>query len=250
MIGMGKADFMYRDYIFDLYGTLVDIRTDEERAVLWKKTARYYALQGAQYSPAEIKKRYGELVAVKERQLAGRMKAPCRDVEIKLEDVFARLFREKGVKPSKRQVFDACLFFRNESLCYIRLFPGAKKLLQRLKEAGKGVYLLSNAQRIFTEPEMRMLGIYDLFDGILYSSDCGMKKPSPLFFDRLFEKFGLEKQNAVMIGNDCEADVGGAHAYGLASMYVHTNQSTPLRGALPADCKRLASIGEAFGVAD
>lgn len=241
---------MYQNYIFDLYGTLVDIGTDEERPSLWRKTARYFSLQGAPYGSAEIKRRFGELVDEKERQLALRMKVPCLYVEIKLEEVFRKLFWEKGIRPSKRQVFDAGLFFRSESLCYIRLFPGAMDLLKRLRAAGKGVYLLSNAQRIFTEPEMRMLGIYDLFDGILYSSDAGVKKPSLLFFDALFEKFGLDKQNAVMIGNDCNADVGGAHAYGIASMYVHTTQSAPLLEPLPADCQRLESIGEAYGTGE
>ena len=237
---------MYQDYIFDLYGTLVDIRTDEERTSLWRKTARYFSLQGAPYGTAEIKRRFEELVDEKERQLALRMNMPRRDVEIKLEEVFRKLFRETGVKPSKRQVFDAGLFFRSESLCYIKLFPGAKNLLERLKAAKKGVYLLSNAQRIFTEPEMRMLGIYDLFDGILYSSDAGVKKPSLLFFDALFGKFGLDKQTAVMIGNDWAADVGGAHAFGMESMYVHTKQSTPLLGPLPEDCRKLNLIGEVF----
>ena len=28
---------MYKNYIFDLYGTLVDIRTDEGKNSLWKK---------------------------------------------------------------------------------------------------------------------------------------------------------------------------------------------------------------------
>lgn len=28
---------MYQNYIFDLYGTLVDIHTNEKKAYLWKK---------------------------------------------------------------------------------------------------------------------------------------------------------------------------------------------------------------------
>jgi len=42
-------------------------------------------------------------------------------------------------------------------------------LLGQLHNAGRKIYLLSNAQRVFTEPEMKMLGIYNSFDGILYS---------------------------------------------------------------------------------
>lgn len=31
----------YQNYIFDLYGTLVDIRTNERKAYLWQKMSLY-----------------------------------------------------------------------------------------------------------------------------------------------------------------------------------------------------------------
>ena len=33
---------MYKNYIFDLYGTLVDINTDENKRYLWDKTVHMY----------------------------------------------------------------------------------------------------------------------------------------------------------------------------------------------------------------
>lgn len=239
---------MYQNYIFDLYGTLVDIETNEEKPSLWKRTARLFALKGAFYMPAELKRRYKELVCEKEELLTAKSRI-CRNVvEIRLEEVLEALFLEKGVVPSEREVLDMGLFFRNESIKYIRLFPGTEALLRRLKKAGKRIWLLSNAQRIFTEPEMLMLGIYDCFDGILYSSDAGVKKPSPLFFDALIQRYGLKKEESVMIGNDCIADIAGAHEFGMASMYVHTNQSTPLTASLPEDCRVLTEIREVYAI--
>lgn len=237
---------MYQNYIFDLYGTLVDIETNEEKNSLWKKTARLFALKGAIYMPSELKKRYKELVCEKEELLAEKGKLPREAVEIKLEEVFETLFLEKGIVPCQSEVLDMGLFFRNESITYIRLFPGTEALLKRLKKAGKKIWLLSNAQRIFTEPEMRMLDIYDYFDGILYSSDVGVKKPSSLFFDALMQRYNLRKEESVMTGNDSIADVAGAHEVGIASRYVHTRQSTPLTKALPLDCRRITAIGEVY----
>ena len=75
---------------------------------------------------------------------------------------------------------------------YVRLYAHAKELLEALRAAGKRVYLLSNAQRTFTEYEMRYLGIYDLFDGVQISSDHGCKKPDERFFRILLERFGLK----------------------------------------------------------
>ena len=45
-------------YFFDLYGTLVDIWTDEGKASLWRGAARFYSLCGAVYAPRELRERY------------------------------------------------------------------------------------------------------------------------------------------------------------------------------------------------
>ena len=37
---------MYENYFFDLYGTLVDIRTDENKPLLWHSMADLYSLCG------------------------------------------------------------------------------------------------------------------------------------------------------------------------------------------------------------
>ena len=39
---------MYKNYIFDLYGTLIDINTDEWSAKLWKSLQILCAYHGAQ----------------------------------------------------------------------------------------------------------------------------------------------------------------------------------------------------------
>ena len=33
---------MYKNYVFDFYGTLVDIRTDEEKKEIWDKLSLLY----------------------------------------------------------------------------------------------------------------------------------------------------------------------------------------------------------------
>ena len=51
-----------KNYIFDLYGTLVDIRTDETAPSLWKSMAYLFSMMGAFYTPDVLRRRYGELV--------------------------------------------------------------------------------------------------------------------------------------------------------------------------------------------
>lgn len=244
---------MYDNYIFDLYGTLVDIRTNENKASLWKTAACYMTLQGASYSAVELRKRYRSLIAAKRLEQYEKHKPlfPAltpEQIEVDLSQVFSLLYREKGVEASPQMLTDYAVMFRAVSLTYIRLYEGAETLLKKLRRMGKGVYLLSNAQRLFTELELRSLGIYELFDDVMISSDIGFQKPSPIFYGAMLEKHGLDPKTAVMVGNDWQADAWGAHHCGLSSMYVHTVQSPEITGELPQGCICLKTISEVLTI--
>ena len=88
-----------------------------------------------------------------------------------------RLYEEKGVRVSIQEAVDAAQVFRSFSLRYVRLYYGAKELLAHLKKKDKKLYVLSNAQQVFTASELRYLGIYDYFDKVCLSSDYHCKKP-------------------------------------------------------------------------
>ena len=91
--------------------------------------------------------------------------------------------------------------------------------------AGRRIYLLSNAQAIFTRWEMENLGIDHCFDGALLSSDFGVKKPDGRFYAALLSKYGISPEQAVMIGNDARCDTLGAQQAGLSTVYIHSNIS-------------------------
>ena len=55
----------FTDLIFDLYGTLVDIHTEEDASV-WEKTATYFGFYGAHYTGAELKAAFREELRCRE----------------------------------------------------------------------------------------------------------------------------------------------------------------------------------------
>lgn len=211
---------MYRNYIFDLYGTLVDIKTNEWKASLWKKMQEFYAFHGAEYTWKELKIRYEYLCSSMEQDMK-----EYDYPEIKVEYVFQKLFAEKGVDLSLENAGIVAQFFRVISTDYIKLYEGVIDVLKLLKSKGKKVYLLSNAQKVFTEKEFQMMGIAQYFDGVVYSSDEGCRKPSKSFFDIVLERYQLEKSESIMIGNDWITDIEGALEAGIDSLYIHTNIS-------------------------
>ena len=71
-----------------------------------------------------------------------------------------------------------------------------------------------------------MLGIVSYFDKIYLSSDYGVKKPNPKFFNQLINDNNLAKEETVMIGNDANCDIKGAKNVGLNAIYMETETST------------------------
>lgn len=220
----------YDNYIFDLYGTLVDIHTEENDPLVWKKLALFYGYYDADYSSEELKERYAAIIAGEESKMKSEKKDDAHEAhsEVQIEEVFQKLFEEKGVKADPTLAVHAGQFFRILSTDYVKLYDGVIDLLEALKKKGKKIYLLSNAQRIFTEYEMHTLGIAKYFDDIFISSTCGVKKPDSRFFQLLIDKYNLDITKSIMIGNDSISDIAGAKSVGLDTFYIHSNISPKL----------------------
>ena len=238
----------YRNCIFDLYGTLVDIHTDEDAPQLWEAMAEYYQERGAAYRPGERHTAYLDAVRRAEGAASSTHDAHEAHPEIQIEYVFQQLFQAKGAGADLEQAVQAGRRFREVSTEYIRLYEGAAELLRTLRERGQGVYLLSNAQGIFTRMELDRLGLTPLFDRIYLSSDYGVKKPDRRFFDLLLQNEGIPPETAIMVGNDGSCDIAGGRAAGLSTLYIRSNISPkePLPAADYAleemDLRRVAEI--------
>lgn len=191
--------------LFDLYGTLIDIHTDEENAKFWKsiskKVKKYHP-----YDSEEFKQKYMSLCKVKQQTKE----------EIDIVEVFEDL-----LFISKDQAKEVAWKFRKASIKYIHLYKGVKKLLKKLKNEGVPLYILSNAQEAFTLPELKRLGIKKYFDGIAISSAYGVKKPNVNFFKEAMKKFHIKE--AIMIGNDAECDIIPAQSLGLKTIFIESN---------------------------
>lgn len=224
---------MYKNYVFDLYGTLVDIHTNEQKHSLWKNMAMIYSMSGASYTPTELKKSYYRLL--KEQIDLVPQEKYTTHPEPQILYVFERLMTEKGVPCDAAAAAALGRTFRALSLQYVRLYPGVHELFEAIHAHGGKAYLLSNAQRIFTEPEIRMLGIYEAFEDVMISSDEGCAKPDISFYRCLLQKHHLKPEETIMIGNDYITDIRGSHEAGLSSLYLHTNISPEIKGELLAN---------------
>ena len=225
-----KLPMNYDSYVFDLYGTLVDIRTDEGDPKLWERLALFYGYYDAIYQWDELKHAYEELVHGKEQELKLTLEGDAHyaheaSPEIEITEVFRELYHAKGVEADDALAVHTGQLFRVMSTDYVKIYEGTDDMLAGLKAAGKKIYLLSNAQRIFTEYEMHVLGIAQYFDDIFISSDYQTKKPDRRFYDALIEKHHIDVSRALFVGNDSRTDIAGAKAVNMDTFYINSNIS-------------------------
>jgi putative hydrolase of the HAD superfamily len=91
---------------------------------------------------------------------------------------------------------------------------GMYELVEELKNAGYGIYLLSNAS--VRQPEYwQEAPVSRFFDGTLISAHVHVVKPQPEIYRACLEKFGLQAQESFFI-DDVAANVEGAMHCGLS----------------------------------
>lgn len=92
--------------------------------------------------------------------------------------------------------------------------------------------------------EFDNVGIRDLFDVIVFSSDYGWIKPSTKLFDRAIEFFDVDRDKIVYIGDHIMRDVGGAKTAGLSTIWINrrgkqVNQSMAIPDLIIRDLQEL-----------
>ncbi len=109
--------------------------------------------------------------------------------------------------------------------------PGMEDLVRRLKAAGYGIYLLSNASTA-QHRYWPAVPASRFFDGKLISCDIGFVKPMREIYQAFTDRFGLLPEECVFI-DDAAANVAGAVACGWQGIVFH-GDSEELAGKLRA----------------
>lgn len=200
-------------FIFDLYNTLIDVRTDEHCERAWSTVIPFLAARGMHADWRTLCALYDEMwrEQTEELERAGEFDVPEGDVTLVYKGMANRL----GGSLDDAEAAECAVIARRASVVWLRLFDGTVELLQRLRALGCKLYLLSNAQASFTYSEIEECGLGGMFDGMLLSSEQRCRKPSAAYFDVLVKRYGIDRTQAVMVGDDPASDGEGAARAGL-----------------------------------
>ena len=72
--------------------------------------------------------------------------------------------------------------------------------------------------------------VRSLFDVLVFSSEVGAIKPSPVIFERALSAFDVSRDRVVHVGDKLKRDVAGAKALGLGAVWVCSEGAEPLPG--------------------
>ncbi|MFL5653137.1 MAG: HAD family hydrolase [Ktedonobacteraceae bacterium] len=120
---------------------------------------------------------------------------------------------EKGKQISKRRGE----IFKEKYLPTIQAFPGAQKLLDRMREQGLKLAIATSAQPDELRPLLQIVGAADLIEDKTTSEDAKSSKPDPDVMQVTLKKVGYPPNEVVMIG-DTPYDIEAASKVGVGTI--------------------------------
>jgi putative hydrolase of the HAD superfamily len=130
---------------------------------------------------------------------------------------------------------------------YVRIDDYAKTALMELRRKYK-LGIVSN----FAIPEcvdklLKKHGLDEFFDVVVVSGAVNKRKPSPEIFQKALEKMGVSAENTVFVGDTVDADVIGAKAAGMKSIFIERRVQKDAEQACPNQTiKSLSELLEAI----
>ena len=97
------------------------------------------------------------------------------------------------------------------------------QLGKQLKEAGYGVYYLSNFFQKADEDCKDLMGFLELTDGGILSYKDKVTKPDRQIYGLLLERFGLKAEECVFL-DDTKKNIDGARAVGIHGILFHDRE--------------------------
>lgn len=211
--------------IFDLYGTLVDIYTDEWDLSTYRVLSQFLTYYEIYLAPEELAAGYQEHSAAQLLEHPG----PYGEIDVfrVFEEILAEGLRKQ---PERNLVICMARLYRSLTRRHFGLFPDTLPALEDLARDFR-LGIVSDAQWVFSEPEIRMLGLNRYFDVIILSSRYFVRKPDPQIYAHALKAMWLSPSQALYVGNNPQADVSGPQAIGMPVVLVDRGGQLPFQPA-------------------
>ena len=134
-----------------------------------------------------------------------------------LKDAFASICEEFHLQP-KDYLIEKMVGLWNKNKLLSQIYPDTIPTLTDLKSEYK-LILVANMDCLSKDMIARF-NLEKYFDLILLSCDTGLLKNEKGFYDVVFDKFHLEPEDILMVGDSIESDIETAKALGIKGVLV------------------------------
>ncbi len=235
-----------RGVIFDLGGTLCARQTASHEEQNAQALRRWLGTRGIQVDDRFA----GALINTRQRIFDTRGSSGR---ELLAVDAFRPIMHQYNVPDDSDFLAEAEAAFFTPELEAMQPLPGALELLRHLHDVGIVAGLASNASsHYFVSECCRRLQFALYLDPIMTSAAVGWTKPDPRIFQAVLAHWSLPTADVVMVGDNQEADILGAHRLGMRTILLTAQHHVPdiyTRGGAPAEeCSPDAVVDSLPGV--
>ena len=107
--------------------------------------------------------------------------------------------------------------FRQRYLPEVKPTPGARELVERVKQAGMTPVVATSAENDELQALLEAAGVADLFDLQANASDASGSKPDPDIVQAALDKSGSDPRESIMLG-DTPFDIEAARKVGVPTI--------------------------------
>jgi putative hydrolase of the HAD superfamily len=219
-----------RALLFDVNSTLVDIETDEGRVEIYETISRFLTYQGLTWPPDALRDRYFQVMAEQRRA------SPEAYPEVDVVAIWRAVLREgrrTAPPPENQPPLPQVLAVLHRTLAHKRLdlYPDVRRVLDALHPR-YALGVVTDAQSAYALPELRAVGLADLFGAIVVSGDYGYRKPDPRLFATALAALHVRPDQAIYVGNDMYCDIFGAQQAGMPAVFFATQYGRKAHAAV------------------
>ena len=127
-----------------------------------------------------------------------------------------------GVPVSNEHIGVLAVQYIEHLTSFSHLVPDTLEVLQYLSPNYR-LHIITNGFHQVQDRKLHGSGIADYFGVVINSEKAGVKKPNPYIFQLALREAGVPPQQALMIGDSMEADILGARAVGLHTLFFNCN---------------------------
>ena len=226
---------------------IVTVFVDIDDTLWWftenSKLALRHTIDAFDISSVCTYERFKEVYLKKNLELWNLYHHGLIDKDFLVNERFRFTLKECGYKGDVEKM---CHLLDEEYLRFLALqpttIPGARQLLEYLVTKGYDVNTLSNGFQGTQQQKLISGGLSDLIHRNVLSDDCGITKPQRGIFDYALEQCGAEAATTVMIGDNPDADIKGAHDAGWRTIYFNIRGLDPIEDTADAVVTSLDEI--------